>query len=53
MQTFVSKQQETFLNIQGDAQLIQACKDWYASLFSDHVIIYRIMDLITYKLIFP
>jgi len=34
-------QQETFLNVRGDTQLLQACKDCYASLFTDRVIIYR------------
>jgi pyruvate,water dikinase len=34
-------QQETYLNIRGERQLIQACKDCYASLFTDRAIIYR------------
>jgi pyruvate,water dikinase len=34
-------QQETFLNIQGEADLLQACKRCYASLFTDRAISYR------------
>lgn len=34
-------QQETYLNIRGEVQLIQACKDCYASLFTDRAITYR------------
>lgn len=35
-------QQETYLNIKGDDELIEACKKSYASLFTDRAIIYRI-----------
>ena len=31
-------QQETFLNIQGEAALLQACRRCYASLFTDRAI---------------
>ena len=34
-------QQETFLNIRGDAALLDACRRCYASLFTDRAIIYR------------
>jgi pyruvate,water dikinase len=34
-------QQETFLNIRGEKQLLQACKRCYASLFTDRAIAYR------------
>lgn len=34
-------QQETYLNIHGDHDLLEACKDCYASLFTDRAIIYR------------
>ena len=34
-------QQETYLNIRGEKQLIQACRDCYASLFTDRAIVYR------------
>jgi pyruvate,water dikinase len=34
-------QQETFLNIQGEAALLQACRRCYASLFTDRAISYR------------
>lgn len=34
-------QQETFLNIQGEEQLIDACKDCFASLFTNRAIVYR------------
>ncbi|MBI4140914.1 phosphoenolpyruvate synthase, partial [Candidatus Woesearchaeota archaeon] len=34
-------QQETFLNICGDEQLIDACKDCFASLFTNRAIVYR------------
>ena len=34
-------QQETFLNIRGDAALLDACKRCYASLFTDRAIAYR------------
>jgi pyruvate,water dikinase len=34
-------QQETFLNVQGEAELLQACKRCYASLFTDRAISYR------------
>jgi pyruvate,water dikinase len=35
-------QQETFLNIRGDAALLDACRHCYASLFTDRAISYRI-----------
>ncbi len=35
-------QQETFLNIRGDRDLLDACKRCYASLFTDRAISYRI-----------
>jgi len=35
-------QQETFLNIRGDAALLDACRRCYASLFTDRAISYRI-----------
>ena len=35
-------QQDTFLNVSGDEQLLQACKKSMASLFNDRAIIYRI-----------
>src|ERR671935_3175641 len=34
-------QQESFLNIRGDAALLRACRDCYASLFTDRAISYR------------
>jgi pyruvate,water dikinase len=34
-------QQETFLNIRGDAALLDACRRCYASLFTDRAISYR------------
>ncbi|MFP3868753.1 MAG: phosphoenolpyruvate synthase [Desulfobacteraceae bacterium] len=34
-------QQETFLNITGEAALMEACRRCYASLFTDRAIIYR------------
>lgn len=34
-------QQESFLNIKGDNQLLQACLDCYVSLFTDRAIKYR------------
>jgi pyruvate,water dikinase len=34
-------QQETFLNISGDDDLLEACKKCYASLFTDRAISYR------------
>ncbi len=34
-------QQESFLNIQGEADLLQACRACYASLFTDRAIAYR------------
>jgi pyruvate,water dikinase len=34
-------QQETFLNIVGEAELLQACKRCFASLFTDRAISYR------------
>lgn len=34
-------QQETFLNVQGESQLIDACRRCFASLFTDRAISYR------------
>lgn len=34
-------QQETFLNVQGEATLIESCRRCYASLFTDRAITYR------------
>jgi pyruvate,water dikinase len=34
-------QQETFLNVQGESELLLACKRCYASLFTDRAISYR------------
>ncbi len=34
-------QQETFLNVRGEAELLAACRRCYASLFTDRAIIYR------------
>lgn len=34
-------QQETFLNIRGEARLLEACRRCYASLFTDRAITYR------------
>ncbi len=34
-------QQETFLHIQGDRALLEACRRCYASLFTDRAIVYR------------
>jgi pyruvate,water dikinase len=34
-------QQETFLNIRGEAELLDACRHCYASLFTDRAISYR------------
>ncbi len=35
-------QQETFLNVRGDAALLDACKRCFASLFTDRAISYRV-----------
>ena len=35
-------QQDTFLNVSGDAALLEACKKSMASLFNDRAIVYRI-----------
>jgi pyruvate,water dikinase len=35
-------QQETYLNVRGDQELLEACKKCMASLFTDRAIIYRI-----------
>jgi pyruvate,water dikinase len=35
-------QQESFLNIRGEAALLQSCKQCYASLFTDRAISYRV-----------
>ncbi len=35
-------QQETFLNIQGEKELLKACKKCFASLFTDRAISYRV-----------
>ncbi len=40
-QSSFAGQQETFLNISGDAELLDACRKCYASLFTDRAIIYR------------
>jgi pyruvate,water dikinase len=34
-------QQESFLNVRGEAALLRACRDCYASLFTDRAISYR------------
>ena len=34
-------QQETYLNVQGDAELLESCKRCFASLFTDRAISYR------------
>jgi len=34
-------QQETFLNVTGEEELLEACRKCYASLFTDRAIIYR------------
>lgn len=34
-------QQETFLNVTGEGELLEACRDCYASLFTDRAITYR------------
>ena len=34
-------QQETYLNVQGDAALLESCKRCFASLFTDRAISYR------------
>lgn len=34
-------QQETYLNVQGSLQLLDACKKCFASLFTDRAIVYR------------
>ncbi len=34
-------QQETYLNVRGAADLLVACRDCYASLFTDRAIVYR------------
>ena len=34
-------QQETFLNVKGEAELLEACRRCYASLFTDRAISYR------------
>jgi pyruvate,water dikinase len=34
-------QQETFLNVSGDDELLEACRQCYASLFTDRAIAYR------------
>ena len=35
-------QQETYLNIQGNAALLESCKKSFASLFTDRAIVYRV-----------
>ncbi len=37
-------QQETFLNVEGEADLLKACKRCYASLFTDRAITYRTLQ---------
>jgi pyruvate, water dikinase len=34
-------QQETFLNVRGEAELLRCCRRCYASLFTDRAIVYR------------
>jgi pyruvate, water dikinase len=34
-------QQETFLNVSGESELLRACRKCYASLFTDRAIVYR------------
>jgi pyruvate,water dikinase len=34
-------QQETYLNVRGEQQLLQACRNCWASLFTDRAIVYR------------
>lgn len=34
-------QQETFLNVRGESELLRACRKCYASLFTDRAIVYR------------
>lgn len=34
-------QQETFLNVRGEAEVLRACRKCYASLFTDRAIVYR------------
>ena len=34
-------QQETFLNVRGESELLRACRRCYASLFTDRAIVYR------------
>jgi pyruvate, water dikinase len=34
-------QQESYLNVRGEAALLDACRRWYASLFTDRAISYR------------
>ena len=34
-------QQESFLNVRGEAELLRACRKCYASLFTDRAIVYR------------
>ncbi|MEZ4379828.1 MAG: phosphoenolpyruvate synthase [Nannocystaceae bacterium] len=34
-------QQETYLNVRGEARVLEACRDCYASLFTDRAITYR------------
>lgn len=37
-------QQETYLNVRGDDQLIESCKKCIASLFTDRAIVYRVQN---------
>lgn len=37
-------QQETFLNVRGDVDLISACRNCFASLFTDRAISYRVAN---------
>ena len=34
-------QQESFLNVRGESELLRACRKCYASLFTDRAIVYR------------
>ena len=45
-------QQETFLNIRGEAALIDACKRCFASLFTDRAISYRFDKGFDYETVF-
>jgi pyruvate,water dikinase len=42
-------QQESYLHIQGASALLQACKDCFASLFTDRAIVYRLEKGFDYR----